>query len=218
MSGSRNSDSNSWLFSTICTWCPHVADGEPNQPRVGWQAKAAREVESSFLAHLRLTLSDAEGAMLRSQGGPLPSSPFISFPTNRTSRLEPHPVPSSLATPFPLPLSARACRCGRPLGVLGHHRSACAVVGTLGRRGFPLENAAARICREAGGRVRTNVLVRDSISFVKKKNRHRECWWFAHGQGRFPFWSTAVMQVLEHQIRPSLRVASERSLSSHCPD
>ena len=38
---------------------------------------------------------------------------------------------------------------------------ACAVVGTLGRRGFPLENAAARICREAGGRVRTNVFVRD---------------------------------------------------------
>ena len=34
-------------------------------------------------------------------------------------------------------------------------------MGTLGRRGFPLENAAARICREAGGRVRTNVFVRD---------------------------------------------------------
>ena len=34
---------------------------------MGWQAKAAREVESSFLANLRLTLSDAEGAMLRSR-------------------------------------------------------------------------------------------------------------------------------------------------------
>ena len=30
---------------------PNVADGEP-QPRVGWQANAAREVESSFLAKL----------------------------------------------------------------------------------------------------------------------------------------------------------------------
>ena len=28
-------------------------------------------------------------------------------------------------------------------------------------QGFPLENAAARICREAGERVRTNVYVRD---------------------------------------------------------
>ena len=142
---------------------PHVADGEPNQPRVGWQAQAAREVESSFLANLRLTLSDAEGALLRSQGGPLGSSPFISFPTNRTSRLEPQllRVLFLRRLRLPLPLSARACQCGRPLDVLGHHRSACAVVGTLGRRGFPLEKAAARICREAGGRVRTNVLVRD---------------------------------------------------------
>ena len=32
--------------------------------------------------------------------------------------------------------------------------------GALGRRGFALENAAARECREAGARV-TNVLVRD---------------------------------------------------------
>ena len=31
----------------------------------------------------------------------------------------------------------------------------------LGRRGFALESTAARICREAGGRVRTNVFVRD---------------------------------------------------------
>ena len=31
----------------------------------------------------------------------------------------------------------------------------------LGRRGFSLESAIARICREAKGRVRTNVFVRD---------------------------------------------------------
>ena len=31
----------------------------------------------------------------------------------------------------------------------------------LGRRRFALENAAARVCREAGARVSTNVLVRD---------------------------------------------------------
>ena len=62
---------------------------------------------------------------------------------------------------MPLPLTTHSCRCGRLLDSLGHHRSACPVAGVLGRRGFPLENAAARICREAGGRVRTNVLVRD---------------------------------------------------------
>ena len=31
----------------------------------------------------------------------------------------------------------------------------------MGRRGFALESAAARVCREAGGRVTTNVLVQD---------------------------------------------------------
>ena len=60
------------------------------------------------------------------------SSPFISFPTNRTSRLEPQLLRVLFLRRLrpPLPLSARACRC-RPLDVLGHHRSACAVVGTL---------------------------------------------------------------------------------------
>ena len=50
---------------------------------------------------------------------------------------------------------------GRPLDVLGHHRAACANVGVLGRRGFALENAAARVCREASGRVSVDVAVRD---------------------------------------------------------
>ena len=34
------------------------------------------------------------------------------------------------------------------------------LLGSLGG-GYPLETAAARICREAGGRVRTNVFLRD---------------------------------------------------------
>ena len=108
-----------------------------------------------------MTLSNAEGALLRSQGGPLASAQFVSFPTNRASRLEPQllRVLFLRRLRLPLPLSARACRCGRPLDVFGHHRSACAVVGTLGRRGFPLENAAARVCREAGGRSVTWILV-----------------------------------------------------------
>ena len=33
--------------------------------------------------------------------------------------------------------------------------------GVLGTRGFPLECTAAQVCREAGGRVATNVLIRD---------------------------------------------------------
>ena len=37
----------------------------------------------------------------------------------------------------------------------------CAMAGVLGSRGFALESAAARVCREAGGRVSANVRVQD---------------------------------------------------------
>ena len=102
-------------------------------------------------------------ALLRSQGGPLASAPFVCMPVDRVFRIDSQPFRILLLRRLrmPLPLTVHSCRCGRLLDSLGHHRSACAVTGVLGRRGFPLENAAARICREAGGRVRTNVLVRD---------------------------------------------------------
>ena len=130
-----------------------VADvEEPNQPRVGWQAAASRAVETSFMRRLLPTLSDSEAALFRSQGGPLASAPFVSIPWDRTCRLEPQPLRVLLLRRprLPLSLTTRTCRCGRPLDVLGHHRSACAVVERLGRRGFPLENAAARCVGRLG--------------------------------------------------------------------
>ena len=48
---------------------------------------------------------------------------------------------------LPLPLTLRACRCGRQLDMFGHHRAACAETRALGRRRYPLEVAAAHVCR-----------------------------------------------------------------------
>jgi len=62
---------------------------------------------------------------------------------------------------LPLPLSARYCTCRRTLDSFGDHRAACATSGALRSRAGPLERAAARVCREAGARVTTNVLVSD---------------------------------------------------------
>ena len=62
---------------------------------------------------------------------------------------------------LPLHLTVRSCRCGLPLDEFGHHRAACAQAGVLSKRGWALENVVARICREAGGRVSTNVFMRD---------------------------------------------------------
>ena len=59
----------------------------------------------------------------------------------------------SCASSAPLPF---ARLCGFSLDA--HHRAACARVRVLGRRRHAM-GASARICREAGGRVTTNVMV-----------------------------------------------------------
>ena len=46
---------------------------------------------------------------------------------------------------FPLPFSRHMCRCGRRVDSFGHHRASCTRTGALGRRGFALESAAARV-------------------------------------------------------------------------
>ena len=118
---------------------PALVDEEPNQPRVEWQAVASSVVESSFLNALLPTLSDPDIVLLKSQGGPSASAPFVSFPTSRVTRLEPQVLKVLFRRlRLPLSLTARVCRCGCHLDVFVHHRSACAVAEVLGRRGFPV--------------------------------------------------------------------------------
>ena len=130
---------------------------EPGGPRGGWQHEAASRVERQFRTTSVLPLlSPSRRVMLRSQSGPaLPSSPLTRF----------HPalfrVLLQRRLALPLPLTFRSCRCGRPLDAFGHHRAACFKSGVLARRGFAVESAAARVCREAGARVATNLFVRD---------------------------------------------------------
>ena len=106
-------------------------------------------------------LSESGRALVRSQAGPgrrfdmgcVPNVPQFGFSL----------VPSALAPSSPdAPSSDRACLpvC-HFLDAHGHHRAACARAGVLARRGFSVESVAARICREAGGRLTTNILVRD---------------------------------------------------------
>ena len=136
-------------------------DPEPNQPKVGWQRQA---VEQAFIQNEAWpTLDDSARALMRSQHGPLASAPFTVLPASRVMRIEGQSFRLLLCRRlrFPLHLSLRTCRCGRQLDSFGHHGAACQVAGVLGRRGFPLECAAAQVCREAGARVTTNMLVRD---------------------------------------------------------
>ena len=97
---------------------------------------------------------------LRSQSGPGGSLALTTCPT---TKIPPHLFRVVLLRHLrlPLPLSPHTCGCGLPIDSFGHHRASCTRTGALGRRGFALESAAARVCREAGGRVTTNVMVRD---------------------------------------------------------
>ena len=62
-------------------------------------------------------------------------------------------------TKFAVQFSGVPCAfASSPLASPPSFCAACAAVGVLGRRGFSLESAAARVCREAGGRVSVNVL------------------------------------------------------------
>ena len=130
--------------------------GDPFQPRQGWQHFASNTVEELHLREALPALPPPQRALVRSQGGPLSSRPFVCCPTSRLTKFS-----LLRRLQLPLPLSSRNCRCGRPLDCLGHHRSACAVAEVLGRRGFAVESAIARIRREGGARVSTNVFVRD---------------------------------------------------------
>ena len=135
----------------------HVKAGE-------WQRHASATVHDHYREQVvwpQLCL--AERALVRSQSVPLASVPFTALPIHRISRMDPEPFRVLLLRRLrmPLPLNVRACRCGRLLDVLGHHRAACSRVGELGKRGFAAEGAVAQICREGGARVSTNVMLRD---------------------------------------------------------
>ena len=72
-----------------------------NRISLGWGGKQSR--------HVQWSRSDPDIALLKSQGGPLASAPFVSFPTSRATRLEPQvfKVLFLRRLRLPLPLSSR---------------------------------------------------------------------------------------------------------------
>ena len=137
---------------------------EPGGFKHGWQHEAASRVERHHRDHTVMpTWAEHEKALMRSQSGPFAGVALSVAPINFLTRIDPSLFHVLLlrGLRLPLPLSLRVCQCGRPLDPCGHHRAACSGAGLLGRRGFAVESAAARVRREAGGRVAVNVMVRD---------------------------------------------------------
>ena len=100
---------------------------------------------------------------------------------------------------LPLPLSVRHCRCRRSLDSLGDHRAACATSGALRSRAGPLERATARVCREAGTRVATHVLVSDLNVPRTSRPDNRRIEVIAHG---LPLHNGAQLAVDTTMVSP----------------
>ena len=115
----------------------NMDDGEPG-PRQGWQVVSSMSLEEQFVSSSlwpRLTLQSR--ALFRSQGGPMASLPFTSFPVAHHCRFDSQPFRLLLLRRLwlPLPSTVRTCRCGLPLDSRGHHRAACSMVGVSGTWG-----------------------------------------------------------------------------------
>ena len=135
---------------------------DPAEFQAGWQHEASSRIEQEHRETLFRVMAEPERALLRSQGGSGVGAALQTCPTCPLTRIDLALFRVLLLRRLRLllPLSARFCRCGRPLDFRGHHRAVCARAGVLGRREVAVESAAARICRE-GARVTTNVMVRD---------------------------------------------------------
>ena len=88
----------------------------------GWQHDASLVIEQRFVNTVVVPRASlAHRAMLRSQGGPFSGLPFTTLPLSPLQRFDSHLFRVLLLRRLhlPLPLSSRACRCGRPLDCLG---------------------------------------------------------------------------------------------------
>ena len=140
-------------------------------------------------------LGETEVALLRSQGGPLASVPFTSLPTMRETSFDPQPfrllLLRRLRLPLPLFLSARwpstRLPWPPPISVL---EGGSLVAHWLSH---------GDIFREAGARVRTNVMVRDLDlgAFNRLDGRRLEI--IADG---LPLWREAQLAVDTTLVSP----------------
>ena len=179
-------------------------DHEPGSSRQGWQHEASSRVEQQFRAlDLFPRITDTEKTMLRSQSGPGAGAFLSSTPSNPLTRIDSSSFRTLLCRRLRLaiPLSTRICRCGRTIDHFGHHRAACARSGVLARRGFAVESAVARICREGGGRVATNRMIRDLDLAVPNPGDLRRIEVIVDGLGIFGGAQLAVDATMVSPVR-----------------
>ena len=190
---------------------PAATNTEEETPRTrGWQQQATIPVHTAMYNELQAAIPPASQALLQSQAGPFASRAFTTIPYSTEFEYPSHLFRILLLRRLRLhlPLSARSCRCRRPLDPLGDHRAACAQSGVLRARGGPLERAAARICREGGARVTTNTRLADLNIHNLSRVDDRRIEVIANG---LPMWGGSQLAVDTRVVSPLTRSGEPRS-------
>ena len=174
----------------IPTW-RELKDGAKPPPRVdgsdatefdsGWQYYVCSFAENFFREHHVLpSCADSRRALLISQSGGCASAFLNAIPSEPALKMSPlrFQVAIRRRLRWILPLSGGICcrGCKRNLDYYGDRAAACGTSGRLKLRSIPLEKMWARVAREAGGRVRERVFLRDTAitSIDPSDGRHIE--------------------------------------------
>ena len=164
---------------------PHPVNSEVGEWIHGWQFHASVARDTLFATRVHLLSTDHQ-ALRASQRGPCASRHFTCLPTSQETRFTSEEFRTLMLVRLHLPLHVdeRVCKCGQPVDVFGHHRSACSRIGLLKPRGTPAEVCMAQICREAGAHVKENQLLRD-LNVIVPADDQRRIEVIANG---LPFW------------------------------
>ena len=153
-----------WTALRDGTRPPQADASEPGEWQHGWQYHASSSSEHHFRKSVVIAQSSVgDQAHLRSHSGPGASAVLLGCPTSCEFQLQPDTfrVLTLERLRLPIHVTEARCSCGAPLDLLGRHRGACPRSGRLKSRAVPTEHTLARVCREAGAVVRSNVKLRD---------------------------------------------------------
>ena len=133
----------------------------------GWQCHLCSFVETRFREQVVFpNVDEARRALLHSQAGGAASSWLRAIPSEQALCMVPLRVQTAIRRRlrWPLPLSGGVCcrGCRKDLDIYGDRAAACSMAGRIKVRSVPLEKTWARVLREAKGRVRERVLLRDA--------------------------------------------------------
>ena len=144
---------------------PTNTSREPGEWPHGWQYWASSISDTFFRkSSLLSSRAAASRAHLRSHSGCNAGAALAYAPTSKEYTIPPQLFRVLLLErlQLPLPVTEATCEgCHSALDARGRHRAACTLSGRVKKRATPTERVLARVCREAGARVRFDAHLRD---------------------------------------------------------